>query len=63
MQGCIAVSASSYTRACIALPELTGSYRRLDVLCPAGNDGKKGIDPLEANILKTPAHTQWQPQF
>lgn len=60
MQGCIAVSASSYTGACIALPALTRSYRPLGVLCPAGNDGKKERDPPEANMLKTPAHTQQQ---
>lgn len=29
---------------------------------PAGNDTKEGSNPLEATILRTPAHTQRQPR-
>lgn len=46
------------------MPCTSRANRELQTLrcpSPAGNDRKKGIDPLEATILRTPAHTQWQP--
>lgn len=48
-----------------SMPRTSSADRELQTLScpsPAGNDTKKGINPLEATILRTPAHTQWQPR-
>lgn len=48
-----------------SMPCTSSANRELPTLScpsPAGNDTKKGINPLEDTIPRTPARTQWQPR-
>lgn len=43
-------------------PSANRELQTLSCPSPAGNGTKKGTNPLEATILRAPAHTQWQPR-